>query len=308
MRAAWFLLFLGCGSPAVDVEPDAQPIDAMSSDASAFADAEVERDAEAAPDAAPGTDAEPVDATIDAGTVSPLCNGVTCDGHGSCVEIQGRATCVCEDGYATNISGQVCVPSAGTPCDGVDCGANGACGISGIGYPECVCIPPLMPYGNGCIDERRIGCRASDGSFSSRGTVRCSQSDTFLEVCADGDGDGLSEWIMGDDCAGFASCSAGCANINCMERPCPPGTSCVLEAHEMPLGVCVTTCDCSNCSNCGPDNSDGRWDDQQEYCDAPGANAPANDCNLPCRNSGDGCIPYQPWICWPIEGCFSAAE
>ena len=73
----------------------------------------------------------------------------------------------------------------------------------------------------------------------------------------------------------------------------------------MPLGACVQTCDCSNCPNCAPDNSDGRWDDEQEYCGAQPNQQPATmACNKPCPD-GMGCIPYATQICWPLEGCFS---
>jgi hypothetical protein len=90
----------------------------------------------------------------------------------------------------------------------------------------------------------------------------------------------------------------------CDTTTCATGTACVPEAHCQPLGVCVQICDCSNCGNCGPDNSDGKWNDQQEYCGNPNASPATVKCNTPCQN-GEGCLPYSPPICWPIEGCFS---
>jgi len=90
----------------------------------------------------------------------------------------------------------------------------------------------------------------------------------------------------------------------CDTTSCATGTACVPEAHCQPLGVCVQICDCSNCGNCGADNSDGKWNDYQEYCGTPMASPATTACTTPCP-SGHGCLPYSPPICWPNEGCFS---
>jgi hypothetical protein len=188
----------------------------------------------------------------------------------------------------------------------VSCGTHGTCITGFMGGASCACAAGYQPYGARCIEERRIACRDRDGSLALRGTSRCSADDRALEVCNDGDGDRLVEWIFGVACAGRLACSQGCLGAPCPGQPCPVGTTCVETAHEQPLGVCVVTCDCANCGNCGGDNSDGRWNDWQEHCGA--ASAPAvTACNLPCPNAGDGCIPYSPGLCWPMEGCFSAA-
>jgi hypothetical protein len=94
----------------------------------------------------------------------------------------------------------------------------------------------------------------------------------------------------GDPCAGVV---------------CPDGQACVSEAHGQALGVCVDTCDCSNCGNCSYDNADGRWDDMQEYCGNRGKSPATMACNRPC-GGGMGCIYYGAVnVCWPLEGCFS---
>jgi hypothetical protein len=90
----------------------------------------------------------------------------------------------------------------------------------------------------------------------------------------------------------------------CDVTTCDTDQACVSEAHCMPLGACVATCDCTNCGNCGPDNSDGRWNDWQEYCGNLNASPATMACTRPCP-AGDGCLPYSPAICWPMEGCFS---
>jgi hypothetical protein len=82
---------------------------------------------------------------------------------------------------------------------------------------------------------------------------------------------------------------------------CAADQACVPEAHCQPLGACVQTCDCSNCPNCGPSAD---WSTWQEYCGASTQGPATMMCNKPCGN-GEGCLPYSPGICWPLEGCFS---
>jgi hypothetical protein len=92
----------------------------------------------------------------------------------------------------------------------------------------------------------------------------------------------------------------------CDSVTCPPGQACVNEAHGQPLGVCVDTCDCSNCSNCDYTAQDGRWNDMQEYCGNLNSQPATMRCNVPCQGGGQGCIYYGAVnICWPLEGCFS---
>jgi hypothetical protein len=234
-----------------------------------------------------------------------LCQGVDCNTHGTCLSDDTRAVCHCDPGYALNLSPTNCVTTPAA-CVDMACSGHGTCQAQIYGGGQCACDPGYVGYGMGCIPERRTMCRDRSGHLTTRGTIRCSDDDTHLEVCHDGDGDGLVEWIFGATCVSGGSCAANCLGVKCPGQPCPVGTACVEEAHQQPLGVCVPTCDCSNCGNCGGDNSDGRWNDMQEYCGAAPNQSPAvAACNLPCPNAGDGCIPYAPAICWPIEGCFS---
>jgi len=249
----------------------------------------------------PGTDLSGA-ATNPDGSLEPLCLGISCEGHGTCVVRDGHAQCHCDSGYANQISVTTCVPVAGTDCAGVDCGA-GTCliGAPPVGLLSCQCDPGFVTYGTACVPERRIFCRTTDGKLASRGTTRCGANGSSLDVCRDADGDGLVEWAFGVDCAGGTTCANGCLNAACPNQPCPIGTACVTEAHGMPLGVCVPTCDCTNCGNCAAQNFSGGA--QQLTCG--GMNPPQKACNSPCPNPSDGCIPYDPPICWPLEGCLS---
>ncbi len=248
--------------------------------------------------------------TADAGPGGgPLCGSVTCNGHGTCYSDATTVACLCDSGYHGVANSQNCQPDApGNACAGIDCGGLGTCVINPVlGAGSCECLPGFVPYGASCLREARLYCRDANGNRVGRGGTRCSADDLSIETCFDADGDGLLEWTFGVACVGGLTCSGGCLQQKCPDQPCPVGTACVEQAHGQPLGVCVPTCDCTNCNNCGPDNSDGRWNDEQEYCGAAPNQAPAQGaCNLPCPNAGDGCIPYNPSICWPIEGCFSA--
>jgi hypothetical protein len=240
----------------------------------------------------------------------PGCSAsITCGGHGTCYsDNPGTHVCQCDPGYYARLADGNCEAATGTVCDGQTCGGFGTCLSQIFGGFSCECLPGFAPYGSACIRNERMHCQDHDGSWKGRGETRCSPDDTYIEVCHDSNGDGLMEWMYGVACANGLSCSGGCLGAKCPDQPCAVGTNCVMEAHGQPLGVCVETCDCLNCGNCGPDNSDHRWDDEQEACgNAPNTNPPLGACNMPCTDPGSGCIPYYPnAICWPLEGCFSA--
>jgi hypothetical protein len=171
------------------------------------------------------------------------------------------------------------------PCADVSCSGHGTCSAAS-GGAVCSCMPGYHAVGLECVvDETCAGkscgycgaCQVIDGIA----TCTCPPGYSF----------------QGDKCV---LDSDPCANANCTVDE-----YCVAEAHCQPLGACVPRCDCSNCPNCGPDNSDGKWNDWQEYCGAAPNQSPATmACNKPCP-AGQGCLPYSIQFCWPIEGCFS---
>jgi len=232
------------------------------------------------------------------------CKGKTCAANELCIVKSGQATCVCAPGYIK--SGQSCVlPAPGSPCDGQTCGGHGNCSVNVIlGGAQCNCFPGYIGWGLSCIDLRVTGCLDANGSYVGRGTARCDATDTFLEVCHDGNGDGLNEWIFGVKC-NKTPCSTACLGVGCANgQACPVGTVCVPEAHQMPLNICVPTCDCSNCGNCSLADFAGGV--LQAYCGSK-TSPPTAACKLPCPSPGDGCIPYSPAMCWPMQGCLSKA-
>jgi hypothetical protein len=170
-------------------------------------------------------------------------------------------------------------------CVGVTCSGHGTCSDA-TGTAVCSCEFGYHAVGDSCVvDETCAGksCGQCGQCQVVKGVAQCSCPQDYA-------------WT-GTDCKLAID---PCANANCtIDEYCVP------EAHCQALGACVQTCDCSNCPNCGPDNSDGRWNDWQEYCGAAPNQSPATmACTRPCP-AGTGCLPYNPGICWPMEGCFS---
>ncbi len=175
--------------------------------------------------------------------------------------------------------------AAMSSCDGVTCSGQGDCMVVDGGAASCSCHAGYHAEGLSCVvDETCTGvdCGRCGQCAVTGGKATC--------TCPDG----------------FVFTGTGCvvSPDPCTPNPCDADHACVPEAHCAPLGACVPTCDCSNCGNCGPDNTDGRWDDWQEYCGNLKSSPATMACVRPCPQ-GDGCLPYNPPICWPMEGCFS---
>lgn len=233
------------------------------------------------------------------------CATVDCGGHGRCLVADGAPVCHCDDGYANRIVATNCQPSAGTVCEGVACG-SGTCLIMIVGgaCASCSCDPGYVPYGAACVPERRIFCRDASGMRQPRGTTRCGSDESAVEVCRDADGDGFVEWAFGVRCNAGTTCSGGCRTARCPDQACPLGTACLVSTHGIDVGVCVTSCACTRCGNCALSDFAASGS-VQAYC-GNRAGAPATTaCEAPCPSPGDGCIPYDPALCYPIEGCFS---
>jgi hypothetical protein len=197
--------------------------------------------------------------------------------HGSAASAGGGAT--------TGQGGAGASGGSPSACAGVTCSGHGTCAIAG-GQAACTCAPGFHAVGVDCaVDETCAGdtCGTCAMCEVKAGLATCTCPQDYV--------------LQGKDCV---LASDPCATANCM-----PDEACVPEAHCQALAACVPTCDCSNCPNCSPDNSDGKWNDQQEYCGAPINTSPATmACAKPCPG-GMGCLPYATQICWPLEGCFS---
>jgi hypothetical protein len=198
----------------------------------------------------------------------------------------GGATSQGSTGAHTSTSGTSGTSATGAdPCAGVTCDGHGTC-ASASGQATCSCDNGYHSTGADC---------AVDETCANKQCGNCASCEVMNGVATCTCPDGYT--LQGSDCV---LATDPCATANCTSDEV-----CVPEAHCQPLGACVAKCDCSNCPNCAPDNSDGRWNDEQEYCGAQPNQQPATmACNKPCP-SGEGCLPYATQFCWPIEGCFS---
>jgi len=170
-------------------------------------------------------------------------------------------------------------------CQGVTCSGHGTCIVADGGVASCSCEAGYHAVGLTCVQDETcagVTCGRCATCKVIGGVAQCTCPEGFR--------------LEGNGCVVDPD---PCATIDC-----GPDKACVPEAHCQPLGACVDTCDCSNCGNCGPDNSDGRWNDWQEYCGNLNSQPATMRCNKPCP-PGEGCLPYSPAICWPMEGCFS---
>jgi len=252
----------------------------------------------------------------DPGTGTCSACGLDCGPGGSCFyNLQGQAECQCGSGYYHNYSTTSCTLSAGTPCEGIDCGSRGTCKYQFYIGTSCSCNPGYVQWDTVCLPENKMGCRDRDNTFKERSTTRCSLDDSTIEVCWDGNDDGIVEWTFGatPSCGAGNTCSAcinaGC-NVNAGGMNCPRGTYCMASTHELEVWQCVTACDCTNCSDCSYGNN--CYQGMQAFCGNCSASPALAACKWPCPSAGDGCIPYTDsasgavGLCYPMEGCFSA--
>jgi hypothetical protein len=73
--------------------------------------------------------------------------------NSSCVVINGRAVCKCNEGYKVNPDRTGCIPE-GDSCDNVNCPENSSCVVID-GQARCVCDEgyKIDPDGKSCIPE-----------------------------------------------------------------------------------------------------------------------------------------------------------
>ena len=289
------------GGPEADGHAARDGKDAASSDAASAHDA----DAAASCHCTTGQGCNPASACV-------ACTKA-CGAKGVCVVgWEGGQHCQCAPGYYESLSG--CVPSAGSPCDGVSCSGHGTCAAGPpLFSPECRCEGDFVSYGLACAPMHALRCIDADGSLKDKGTIRCNAANTAFEVCRDGNADGKVEWVASGSpsCAPGATCTQ-CLDVKCNNgdgsggQACPTGTVCMGMVHETPVYRCQASCDCTNCGTCDP----GQFTGYQRACGstANGFANPTKACTSPCPHAGDGCLPYgTSSFCFPNEGCASAA-
>jgi hypothetical protein len=73
------------------------------------------------------------------------CENVICSAHGICAEFEGQPQCICESGYLVTADGKSCVID-GDPCSGINCCGKGTCKVDGQGEPYCECTGGTTPH------------------------------------------------------------------------------------------------------------------------------------------------------------------
>jgi hypothetical protein len=177
-----------------------------------------------------------------------LCEGVTCDNHGSCVLSGATPLCVCDTGFRGDGAQCVAVP-AGMECTGVDCSGNGTCFVA-RGEPDspvCLCRAGFKQVGNtACVPEANpcegVTC-GGNGTCAVRGTegvCLCNAGFSLMgtTLCVPSVG-GPCEGVS---CSGQGQCAVADAQARCLCNTgfVANGTSCDAAPQSPCNGI---TCD-----------------------------------------------------------------
>ncbi len=231
-------------------------------------------------DAADTTSPSDISTTQDTGQSSDICSGTSCETTDD--------VSVSDPDADSGSTGDADIADD-DPCDPDPCPSEASCSVSGDDA-QCHCPTGYRFESGQCIAEGPTDCSEIDCSGHC---ADCQIIDGIAQCsCPNG------YEFDGQDC--------NLADDPCQPNPCNDELEvCVPEAHCQPLGSCAERCDCSNCPNCDADNSDGKWDNLQQYCGNNQSSPATMECNDPCSSPGDGCLPYAEQFCWPAQGCFS---
>ncbi len=158
------------------------------------------------------------------------CYKVTCSGHGTCIEDGAAPTCQCDQSYYPD--GLTCI-EATSPCDGVDCGEHGRCVDDGE-EAECLCDDGWLPEGLTCVEDPCEGVDCGEHGWC--------EDDFGSPVCRCHPGyypEGLTcvEALYpcdGVDCCGHGECveDGGVPTCQCEAGYHDEGLSCVLDRPD----------------------------------------------------------------------------
>ena len=161
------------------------------------------------------------------------CIAVTCSGHGTCQQVSGAATCLCEQGFSaqdlTCIEDDPCVPG-GKICDqDADC-CQGIC-KNDFHSPEKYCHQTGCSTNGDCTNHHYLDrpmCCITD----EQGNNTCIKVNIGA-VCG----------------AQLGGCGASCAGA--LASACSPELTCLAAGFEDPNAVCAHPCttnaDCGDC-------------------------------------------------------------
>ena len=149
----------------------------------------------------------------DAGSSGTVCNGVTCNGHGTCVANGASATCTCNTDF--HADGLSCLSDADA-CSGQTCSGHGTCAASG-GSASCTCNTGFHVSGLNCLSDADAcsgqTCSGHGTCAASGGSATCTCNTGFhvsgLNCLADADP------CSGQTCSGHGTCVASGTSATC---------------------------------------------------------------------------------------------
>lgn len=178
------------------------------------------------------------------------CDGIDCDGHGTCDDSSGRAICECEDGYVPN--GKPGCDPVEDPCEGVECKGWQECRLGDcvVIYPNCddnddcrngeTCDPSTHECQGPCfgVDCNGHGeCHEGTAYGSGYGSGSSYQSGSIYCECKDGyrpETIGEIPTCIDENCS--LECGEGAfCNIENGEEYC----KCINDNEEYVNGECV---------------------------------------------------------------------
>jgi hypothetical protein len=161
------------------------------------------------------------------------CEGITCSGHGTCVENGGTIRCDCDPGY--HAEGFECVENHGDPCEGVGCSGHGQCVADDQGQPTCDCDSGYHAEGLECVEDGQdpcegVGCSGhGQCTVDGQGKAECVCDEGYhaegLECVEDG-----QDPCEGVGCSGHGQCTVdgqGKAKCLCDEGYHADGLECL---------------------------------------------------------------------------------
>jgi len=189
-----------------------------------------------------------------------LCQNKKCSNHGTCVVVDGNATCNCDSGYLANGLSCLSAPCVkDSECEGNEICQNGECKDENI-----LCDDINCGNGNCIIENKKAKCDCDDNFIEENfkciedkcKNIECS----IIEMC--NNETGLCEIITnpcdGIDCGKHGECiydKDGNASCECEDSYVEENKKCIFEIP------CVKTAEQDNCEDGFDNNCDGNIND-----------------------------------------------
>lgn len=167
--------------------------------------------------------------------ISPACEDVSCDGHGTCAEENLKAVCTCDTNFIASKDKLHCF--AATVCADITCSGHGSCIPTNTGSASCVCDTGYTVNGLNCTQTPCGKCEvrnATTGTCEPDGGRPCNgdyndRCDPALDN-AEGDNPDCSTGLcFGDDAE----------NGYCSRFDCVTDSDCTDPRYENELFICI---------------------------------------------------------------------